>query len=202
MSNNYQIETDRIIKNLTNTPTLLLHACCAPCSSYVTEYLSEYFKITLYFYNPNITEEPEYIKRKNELHRFISEKEFKNPISVIDGDYSPEIFFDMARGREDLPERGARCYDCYKIRMESAAKTAKENNFDYFCTTLSVSPHKNADWINEIGNTLSKQYDIAFLPSDFKKRNGFKRSIELSGEYNLYRQNYCGCVFSKKAAEK
>ena len=148
---NYQLETDKIIKSLDNVPALFLHACCAPCSSYVLEYLSEYFDITVFFYNPNITDFDEYLKRKNELIRFIEEKHFKNPVKMVDGDYSPEIFFDSSKGREELQAGGARCFDCYLLRLEKTAKLAKEKNFDYFCTTLSVSPHKNSNKLNEIG---------------------------------------------------
>jgi len=199
---NYQLETDKIIKSLDYTPTLFLHACCAPCSSYVLEYLSEYFDITVFFYNPNITEYDEYLKRKNELIRFIKEKGFKNPVKMIDGDFSPDVFFEMSKGREELQEGGARCFDCYLLRLEKTALLAKENDFDYFCTTLSVSPYKNSQKLNEIGGHLSEKYDVKYLFSDFKKRNGYKRSIELSAEFNLYRQNYCGCVYSKAHAEK
>ena len=199
---NYQLETDKIIKSLDNVPALFLHACCAPCSSYVLEYLSEYFDITVFFYNPNITDFDEYLKRKNELIRFIEEKHFKNPVKMVDGDYSPEIFFDISKGREELQEGGVRCFDCYLLRLEKTAKLAKEKNFDYFCTTLSVSPHKNSNKLNEIGGILSEKYAVKYLFSDFKKRNGYKRSIELSAEYNLYRQNYCGCIYSKQQAEK
>lgn len=199
---NYQLETDKIIKKLDNVPRLFLHACCAPCSSYVTEYLSEYFDITVFFYNPNITEYEEYLKRKNELIRFISEMKFKNPVSFIDGDYSPEAFFEISKGREELCEGGARCFDCYLLRLEKTAVMAKQENYDYFCTTLSVSPHKNSQKLNEIGGQLSEKYGIKYLFSDFKKRNGYKRSIELSAQYNLYRQNYCGCIYSKAQSEK
>ncbi len=199
---NYQLETDKIIKNLDYTPSLFLHACCAPCSSYVLEYLSEYFDITVFFYNPNITEYDEYLKRKNELVRFIEEKPFKNSVKMIDGDYSPDVFFEMSKGREELSEGGARCFDCYLIRLEKTALLAKEKIFDYFCTTLSVSPHKNSQKLNEIGKELSEKYGVKYLFSDFKKRNGYKRSIELSTEFSLYRQNYCGCVYSKAQAEK
>lgn len=198
---NYQLETDKIINNLDSTPTLLLHACCAPCSSYVLEYLSEHFNITVFFYNPNITEYEEYLKRKDELVRFIAEKPLKNPVKMIDGDYSPDKFFEIANGRETLQEGGARCFDCYLLRLERTAVLAKEMKFDYFCTTLSVSPHKNSQKLNEIGARLSEKYGIEYLYSDFKKRNGYKRSIELSAQYNLYRQNYCGCIYSKVQAE-
>lgn len=199
---NYQLETDRIIKSLDHVPTLLLHACCAPCSSYVLEYLTEYFNVTVYFYNPNITENSEYEKRKNELKRLVKEKPFSNPVKMIDGDYSPEVFFNMSKGFEDCPEGSERCFLCYEQRMRSTAQLAKELNFEYFCTTLSVSPHKNAAKLNEIGALLSDEFGVPYLFSDFKKRGGYKRSIELSRQYGLYRQNYCGCIFSRIQAER
>ena len=199
---NYQLETDRIIKSLDHVPTLLLHACCAPCSSYVLEYLTEYFSVTVYFYNPNITENSEYEKRKNELKRLVKEKPFSNPVKMIDGDYSPEVFFNMSKGLEDCPEGSERCFLCYEQRMRSTAQLAKELNFEYFCTTLSVSPHKNAAKLNEIGALLSDEFGVPYLFSDFKKRGGYKRSIELSRQYGLYRQNYCGCIFSRIQAER
>ena len=199
---NYQLETDRIIASLDHAPTLLLHACCAPCSSYVLEYLAEHFNITVFFYNPNITEKEEYEKRKNELKRLIAEKPFRYPVKMIDGDYSPQIFFDMAKGMENIAEGGERCFLCYEIRLRETARLAKELDFEYFCTTLSVSPHKNAAKLNELGSRLSDEYKIPYLYSDFKKRNGYKRSIELSAQYGLYRQNYCGCIYSRIQAEK
>ena len=199
---NYQLETDKIIKSLDCTPRLLLHACCAPCSSYVLEYLTEYFDITVFFYNPNITEYDEYLKRKAELKRFISQKSFAHKVKQIDGDYEPDLFFEIAKGRENIPEGGARCFDCYKLRLQKTAELAKSGGYDYFCTTLSISPHKNAAKLNEIGGELSELYGVKYLYSDFKKRGGYKRSIELSAEYNLYRQSFCGCIFSKKLAEK
>ena len=199
---NYQLETDKIIKSLDCTPRLLMHARCAPCSSYVLEYLTEYFDITVFFYNPNITEYDEYLKRKAELKRFISQKSFAHKVKQIDGDYEPDLFFEIAKGRENIPEGGARCFDCYRLRLQKTAELAKSGGYDYFCTTLSISPHKNAAKLNEIGGELSKLYGVKYLYSDFKKRGGYKRSIELSAEYNLYRQSFCGCIFSKKLAEK
>lgn len=199
---NYQLVCDSIIKSRDDKNKLLLHACCAPCSSYVLEYLSEYFDITVYFYNPNITELAEYEKRKSELKRLIHEYPFKNEIKVIDGDYEPNVFFALAKGKEHIPEGGERCFECYKIRMEKTAALANAEGFDYFCTTLSVSPHKNSAKLNEIGGELSEKYGVRYLYSDFKKRNGYKRSIELSAEYGLYRQNYCGCVYSKAEADR
>lgn len=199
---NYQLETERIIKSLDHAPTLLLHACCAPCSSYVLEYLTEFFNVTVYFYNPNITEDSEYEKRKNELKRLIKEKPFRYPVKMIDGDYSPEVFFNMSKGLEDCLEGGERCFLCYEQRMRSTAQLAKKLNFEFFCTTLSVSPHKNAAKLNEIGASLSDEFGVPYLFSDFKKRGGYKRSIELSKQYGLYRQNYCGCIYSRIQAER
>ncbi len=193
---NYQKELDKILLNA-NGQTLLLHSCCAPCSSYVLSYLNKYFKITILYYNPNITDEKEYNKRKAEQIRLISELPAENPIEIIDCDYEPDKFFEIAKGLEDCPEGGERCFNCYELRLEKAAKLAKKYDFDWFCTTLSISPLKNAQKINEIGNEISKKYGVRFLPSDFKKKEGFKQSIELSKKYNLYRQNYCGCVYSK-----
>lgn len=199
---NYQLKTDEIIKNLDGVPKLLLHCCCAPCSSYVLEYLTEYFEITAFFYNPNITDIKEYEKRKSELKRYISQRDFRYPVTMIDGDHEPEEFFAISKGREDIPEGGERCRMCYKLRLEKTAQLAKEKKYDYFCTTLSVSPHKNAQWLNEIGGESEQKYGVMYLYSDFKKRNGYKRSIELSAEYGLYRQNFCGCVFSRKQSLK
>ena len=176
---------------------LLLHCCCAPCSSATLEMLTEYFEVTVYFYNPNIQPEEEFIKRYEEQVRFVKEH-YCEKIPVILAPYEGEKFSEIAKGREHLPERGARCYLCYRQRMEQSAIFAKENWFDFFTTSLSISPHKNADWINEIGLDLQREYGVEFLYSDFKKRNGYKRSIELSKEYNLYRQDFCGCEYSKR----
>ena len=194
---NYQKQLEKILKNI-DGQTLLLHSCCAPCSSYVLSYLGEYFKITVLYYNPNISDESEYNKRKSEQLRLISELNTKYPISTVDCDYEPEKFFEISKGLEDVPEGGERCFKCYRLRLEKAAEVAKELGFDWFCTTLSISPLKNAEKINEIGNEIAEKYGVEFLPSDFKKKEGFKRSIELSKKYDLYRQNYCGCVYSKK----
>lgn len=195
---NYQKELEKELEKLEGeTPSLLLHGCCAPCSSYVLEYLSEYFKISLFFYNPNITEEAEYKKRVEEVKRLVSEMNFKNKVEVLEGRYEPKEFFEMARGLEREKEGGSRCHACYELRMREAAAVAAEQGYSYFTTTLSISPHKNAVWINEIGENLSKEYGVNFLYSDFKKKNGFKRSITLSEQYHLYRQNYCGCIYSK-----
>lgn len=184
--------------NKEKKPRMLLHVCCAPCSSHVLELLSGVYDITVYFYNPNITEEEEYIKRWDELKRFLEEAPFVEDTKAEDGGFSPEVFFAMSKGMEELPERGARCYECYKLRIREAARYAKEHGYDIFTTTLSISPHKNAQWINEIGAECQQLYGIEYMYSDFKKKNGYARSIQLSKEYNLYRQNYCGCVYSKK----
>lgn len=197
---NYQLELDKIINKIegeNTTKSLLLHSCCAPCSSYVLAYLNKYFNITVFYYNPNITNKEEYLKRKQEQIRLISELPAINKINILDADYKPEKFFEISKGLEDCREGGERCFKCYKLRLETTAKAAKENNFDYFCTTLTISPLKNAQKINEIGHMLGDEYQIPFLPSDFKKKEGFKKSIELSSQYNLYRQNYCGCIYSK-----
>lgn len=194
---NYQRRLDELINNLSGMPRLLLHCCCAPCSSYVLEYLSRFFEITCLFYNPNISPAEEYEKRAEELRRLISELPHKNPLSIIVEKYNPQDFFAAVKGYEHIKEGGERCFRCYRLRLEMAAKYAKEYNFDYFCSTLSISPLKNARKLNDIGEELSEIYKISHLPNDFKKKGGYKRSIELSAEYDLYRQNYCGCVFSK-----
>lgn len=199
---NYQKKLDEIIESLDGRKKLLLHACCAPCSSYVLEYLTKYFDICLFYYNPNISPYPEYEKRICELKRLIKEIPLSGKTELIDGKYDSERFFDMAKGMEDLPEGGERCFRCYRLRMEEAAKAALENGFEYFTTTLSISPHKNAEKINEIGQELEREYGIKYLYADFKKRDGYKRSIQLSHEYGLYRQDYCGCIYSMAAAEK
>lgn len=205
MKINYQIELEKIIEQIqkeNKIPTLLLHSCCAPCSSYVLEYLSEYFEITIFYFNPNITEMKEYQKRVEEQKRLITELKPKNPIHFLEGIYNPEVFFEIAKGLEEEIEGGARCIKCYYQRLEETAKIAKEKNFDYFTTTLTVSPYKKSEKLNEIGAYLEKQYQITYLHSDFKKRNGYKRSIELSKAYGLYRQDYCGCIYSKNEVEK
>lgn len=201
---NYQKALEKILEGLAidkDVPKkrLLLHACCAPCSSYVLEYLRDCFDITVLYYNPNITEQNEYNKRVEELKRLalIMEKPGSS-ISVLEGNYDPELFFDMARGLEQMPEGGVRCFGCYEMRLRETARLAAEGHYDYFATTLTISPLKNAEKLNEIGEQLGMEYGVAHLPSDFKKKNGYKRSVELSEEYGLYRQNYCGCVFSEK----
>lgn len=192
---NYQKELEKLIANLDHKPTLLLHSCCAPCSSYVLEYLEPYFKITVLYYNPNIEPYDEYIKRKEEQITFI--KKVHPNIKIMDVSYDNDIYLSLVEGLESEKEGGSRCYKCYKLRMEKAAILAS-NNYEYFGTTLSVSPHKNANFINEIGKSLENKYCVKFLVSDFKKNEGYKRSISLSREYNLYRQDYCGCKYSKR----
>ena len=181
-------------------PRLLLHACCAPCSSYVLEYLCTYFDITLLYYNPNISPESEYLARSEELLRFTGAIkdvfEGANDIKTVIAPYAPAEYEAIANGREDLPEGGARCMDCYRLRLEYSANYARENGFDYFCTTLSISPHKNAAALNEIGSQMAQKYGVPYLFSDFKKNGGYLRSCELSKQYDLYRQNYCGCKAS------
>lgn len=198
---NYQKVLEKIIKKLQIeeiTPSLLLHSCCAPCSSYVLEYLSEYFKITVLYYNPNIFPLEEYKYRIEEQRRLIDSLPAKNPISFIPTEYEPEKFYEAVKGYENIPEGGERCFRCYELRLREAALYARRGDFDYFTTTLSISPLKKADKLNEIGLRLEKEYGVKYLCSDFKKKNGYKRSVELSAEYGLYRQEYCGCVFSKK----
>lgn len=202
---NYQIELNKIIDNLqkeNRVPTLLLHSCCAPCSSYCLSYLANYFKITIFYYNPNISPAEEYQKRVEEQKRLISELPVKNKVSFAEGKYEPEKFFEMAKGLQNIPEGGERCFKCYEMRQRAAAVYAAENGFEFFTTTLSISPHKNAAKLNEIGLKLEKEYGIRYLVSDFKKKGGYLKSIEYSRQYDLYRQNYCGCVYSKMEAEK
>ncbi len=202
---NYQKELDKTLEQLdkeAKAPTLLLHSCCAPCSSYVLEYLSQYFQITVFYYNPNIYPESEYTKRILEQQTLIGQMKSKHPISFMAGAYDKERFYTMAEGMEALKEGGARCMKCYELRLREAAEVAKKGNFDYFTTTLSISPMKNAVKLNEIGMRLAEEYQVAYLLSDFKKKNGYKRSIELSKEYGLYRQDYCGCEFSKREREQ
>ncbi|HUM83129.1 MAG TPA: epoxyqueuosine reductase QueH [Lachnospiraceae bacterium] len=198
---NYQKDLEKVISENEKTgraPRLLLHSCCAPCSSYVLEYLSPYFKIVDFYYNPNITEEAEYRKRCAELKRLTEEIPSSNGILFVEGSYEPERFMKMAEGYEDCHEGGERCFRCYRMRLEEAAAEAVKMKCDYFTTTLTISPLKNAEKLNEIGEDVSGKFGIPWLPSDFKKRGGYQRSIELSAEHHLYRQNYCGCVFSKR----
>lgn len=199
MKVNYKLIMDKEIelaKNAGIKPTLLLHACCAPCSSAVLELLSEVFDITLFFYNPNISPESEFIFRLYELKRLVNEMDLKD-IDVVAPKYDNSEFEAIVKGMEDIPEGGARCEKCYRLRLSKSVSYAKEKGFDYVTTTLSISPYKNAQWLNEIGKELAEQYGVKYLLSDFKKGDGYKRSCILSNEYNLYRQNYCGCVYSK-----
>lgn len=198
---NYQRELDKLIDGFikeNKVPTLLLHSCCAPCSSYVIEYLSQYFRITVLYYNPNIYPEEEYSFRKSEQQRLIAEMPTKYTVDLIDCDYNPQEYFELCKGHEKDVEGGARCRICFNMRLSKAAEYAKQGGFDYFATTLTVSPLKNATVINEVGTELAEKYGTNYLCSDFKKKNGYKRTIELSKVYSLYRQNYCGCVFSKR----
>ena len=200
---NYQKELDKTIVSLQKegrVPKLLLHSCCAPCSSYVLEYLSEYFEITVFYYNPNIYPESEYTKRILEQQELISRMNLKRPVRFLAGNYEKDRFYRMAEGLEDVKEGGARCFKCYALRLRETAQMAKKAGYDYFTTTLSISPMKNAAKLNEIGLAAQKEFGVKYLQSDFKKKNGYKRSIELSKEYGLYRQDYCGCEFSQRSS--
>ncbi len=207
MNRNYAKELDKILENQENKgKKLFLHSCCAPCSSYVLEYLCSFFRITVFYYNPNITEQEEYIKRAVEQKKLIAEfnRQMESgerkgyPIAVVEGDYDRTLFFEKVKGLEHCREGGERCFLCYEMRLLETAHRAKEEGSDYFTTTLTISPLKNAVKLNEIGERIAEEFKIPFLPSDFKKKNGYKRSIELSKEYDLYRQDYCGCVFSRR----
>lgn len=201
---NYQKELDKIIEGLDYRPRLLLHSCCAPCSSYCMEYLCQFFDITIYYYNPNITAAEEYDHRVSEQKRLVSElaSDVSRKISFVEGPYDVQSFIDISKGLENCKEGGERCEKCFELRLESSAKYAFDNGFDYFTTTLTISPLKNAALLNDIGTKMGERYGISFLPSDFKKKNGYKRSIELSEKYGLYRQNYCGCIYSKQEMER
>lgn len=206
---NYQKILDKILENIKKDnvrPKLLVHSCCAPCSSYVLEYLNDYFDITVLYYNPNISPKEEYEKRKAEQIRFIHERfsndNTNNKVSFMDCDYESEKYAKIAKILEKEPEGGMRCVECFRLRLDKTAELAKLYGFDYFVTTLSISPLKNAQLINRIGSEISEKYGVSYLPSDFKKREGYKRSIELSKKYGLYRQNFCGCVYSKIQADK
>ena len=206
---NYQKILDKILENIKKDnvrPKLLVHSCCAPCSSYVLEYLNDYFYITVLYYNPNISPKDEYKKRKAEQIRFIHERfsdnNTNNKVSFMDCDYESEKYAEIVKGLEKEPEGGMRCVECFRLRLDKTAEIAKLYGFDYFVTTLSISPLKNAQLINRIGSEISEKYGVSYLPSDFKKREGYKRSIELSKKYGLYRQNFCGCVYSKIQADK
>ncbi len=193
---NYQLQLDQIIKGLDGKKsTLLLHACCAPCSSYCLEYLKDFFDITLFFYNPNISSEQEWKKRCGELRRLV--KEMCLDIEIVCPPYAPQEFLDKVKGFENCPEGGERCGICYALRLKKACDYAQDNAFDYYCSTLSISPHKNAQKLNAIGEALASGKSVRHLPNDFKKKGGYLRSIELSKEHNLYRQDFCGCVYSQ-----
>lgn len=205
MRENYFLQLSRLIDNLQKegrVPHLLLHACCAPCSSHCLEFLSKYFKITVFYYNPNISPKEEYLLRINEIKRFVKEFKGENEITLVEGNYEPERFFHAVKGLEKEPEGGKRCEVCFRLRLSEAAKIAKELNADYYTTTLSISPLKNAELLNEIGKEEGSKLGVSHLPSDFKKKRGYPRSIELSREYNLYRQNFCGCVYSLEESKK
>ncbi len=202
---NTQQQMDDLIEGLKKegrVPALFLHSCCAPCSSYVFEYLSEYFDITDFYYNPNIYPPEEYEKRVREIKRLIEEQPHKHEVAFVEGKYDPERFFEVAKGLEKCPEGGERCAKCFELRLRETAKEAKERGFDLVTTSLTISPLKNAALLNEIGERVCREEGVTWLPSDFKKRGGYQRSIELSKEYGLYRQDYCGCVFSKRDANE
>lgn len=201
---NYQKRLDALLSQLQaekRVPNLMLHSCCAPCSSYVLEYLSQYFSITVFYYNPNITPRTEYEHRKTEQLRLIREGDWKHPVTVLDCDWEPQAFSEIAKGLEQEPEGGRRCLRCFDLRLRKTAEAAKNGSYDYFTTTLSISPLKDAQKLNEIGEALAEEYGVFYLPSDFKKKEGYKRSVELSQKYRLYRQDYCGCIFSKQERE-
>ncbi len=198
---NYQKELDNLIEKLVEQqlrPKLLIHSCCAPCSSYVLEYLSQYFEITIFYFNPNIYPEDEYNRRVEEQKQLIQAMPLTSKVKFRQGEYRPQEYYQAIKGLEKEPEGGNRCFVCYEMRLREAAQRAREGGYDYFTTTLSISPHKKSEKLNEIGSNLAAEFGVAYLPSDFKKKNGYKRSIELSKEYNLYRQDYCGCIFSMR----
>ena len=195
MKRNFELLMQGQLKNIEKGTRLLLHSCCAPCSSTCLERLKEYFQVTVLYYNPNIDEREEYEKRKAEQIRFLKETGWAD---FLDCDHEPSVFFNAVLGMEDLPERGNRCYICYELRLEKTARMAKENGYPWFATTLTLSPYKNATWLNEIGEKVGGRYALNYLYTDFKKKGGYHRSVELSDEYNLYRQDFCGCKFSKR----
>ena len=195
MKRNFEREMLQIMDGIEDGTPLLLHSCCAPCSSACLERLKDKFKITVLYYNPNIDEEEEYAKRKAEQIRFLQQTGWAE---ILDCDHDKEAFEEMAKGLEDEPERGKRCYACYALRLNKTAQVAKEKGFPWFCTTLTLSPYKNAEWLNELGEKIGGRYEVNYLISDFKKKGGYARSIELSKEYGLYRQDFCGCKFSKR----
>lgn len=205
MKINYQAEMDKLLLRLEQekkVPSLLLHSCCGPCSSYVLEYLSEYFAITVFYYNPNIYPEKEYWFRIDEQERLIQKLSPRYPIHLVSGKYESERFYAAVSGLKQEKEGGDRCQACYRLRLREAAILAKENAFDFFTTTLTISPHKSSQQLNDIGAEIAAEYGAVYLPSDFKKRGGYQRSVELSKQFDMYRQDYCGCVFSMKEMEK
>lgn len=199
---NYDLEMLKIINNRDYVGSLCLHSCCAPCSTYCILELTKAFDITVFYYNPNLDTEEEFIRRKEEEKRFISLTDHVHKLEYVDIGYDSESFCEIAKGKEHLHEGGERCFECYKLRLEKTAQYAKENNFDYFATTLTISPLKNADKINEIGFELEKKYGVKYLPTDFKKRDGYLKSTKISKEYDMYRQSYCGCIYSKREREE
>ena len=204
-SRNYAKELEQLIQKLQQegkVPRLLLHACCAPCSSAVLEYLSQYFAITLLYYNPNIAPLEEYQKREAELRRLVSQMKFTHPVELLPCQYDGQAFVQAARGLEGEPEGGKRCEACFRLRLRYAAQEAARMRFDYYTTTLSISPMKNAPLLNQLGEEIGREFGVAHLPSDFKKKDGYKRSVQLSKEYDLYRQDYCGCAFSKAQRQR
>ena len=204
MKTNYQKMLDVVVENIQKTdhkPTLLLHVCCAPCSTYVLDYLAQYFDITLYFYNPNISPPSEYDFRLQEVEGLIKEMKLSAEVKILSSVYDQDDFLRIAKGKENLKEGDTRCYDCYSLRLEETAKKASSNNFDYFTTSLSISPRKNSTWLNEIGALLEEKHNTKYLYSDFKKKEGYKKSIQFAKQYNLYRQDYCGCAYSKMQRE-
>lgn len=201
---NYYIEFEKVIRgiDLDNPPSLLLHSCCGPCSTSVLELLSDYFKVTLLYYNPNIYPSDEYYKRLEEQKKVLGKVNGRFKIDFLEGRYDPAEYFDAVKGVEHLPEGSQRCFNCYELRLREAAQFAKKLHIDYFATTLSVSPYKNAQIINELGEKIAQEYEVNHLPNDFKKKDGYKKSVELSKSWNIYRQDYCGCPFSKREAEE
>lgn len=198
MKRNYEQEFLKAVESAPKGARLLLHSCCAPCSSACLERLHGHFQITVLYYNPNIESEEEYEKRKAEQIRFLQETGYAE---ILDCDHDKAAFERVSKGYEDEPERGKRCYRCYKLRLDETAKVAKSGGYDYFATTLTLSPYKNAEWLNELGEQAERQYGVKYLPTDFKKKNGYRRSIELSKEHGLYRQDFCGCEFSRRARD-
>ena len=198
---NFAQQMDEVLKTLGDTrPRLLLHACCGPCSSAVLERLCRYFDITVLYYNPNTWPAEEYHRRGEELERFVAAAHPLG-VTVVEDRYDPQEFYSAVAGLENEPERGSRCTVCYRLRLEQAARYAADHGFDWYCTTLSISPMKDPVRLNELGTELGRQYGVPFLPSEFRKKDGYKRSLQLSAEYGLYRQDYCGCVFSKRERE-